>query len=168
MLLASMSHAAPDRDAAQARADRQFFWKVFRTRPARLDGPLREENISDIEVREIEAVMREHFPGAIINIAGVVVGCPCADGPACDSQVWVVAHKANRNDGLMLSRIDNSWAIGPLQQWWMRYDRIRSLMRAALASGDPDRLEIYSSLQERQNQLQQEFPVCVEEKKNES
>jgi hypothetical protein len=161
ILLYSISGSAQDSDRSARSAERDRIWQIYRTRPVRLDGPLREENISDEEVRKIEAVMKEQFPGAIVNIGGVTAGCPCEDGVSCDSQVWVVAHLANRSNGLMLSRIGDHWTIGPLQKWWRRYDRLRSLMSAALASKATDRFETYREFQEQQNQLQREFPKCA-------
>ena len=160
ILLYSISSSAQDNDRSARSAERDRIWQIYRTRPVRLDGPLREENISDEEVREIEAVMNEQFPGAIVNIGGVTAGCPCEDGGSCDSQVWVVAHRADRSNGLMLSRIGDHWTIGPLQKWWRRYDRLRSLISAAMASGAPDLFETFRELQEQQNQLQREFPKC--------
>jgi hypothetical protein len=145
------------RAAAKPRLTRSQLW---RTRPARLEGPLRVENISDEEVREIQGVMREHFPGAIVNIGGVTTGCPCGDGAGCESQVWVVAHQVSRSDGLMLSRIDDQWVIGPLQQWWRRYDQLSSLRIEALGSGEPDRLETARNFLQQRNQLEDEFPAC--------
>lgn len=145
---------------AERKAERKRLQRIHRSRPVRLDEPLREVNISDEEVREIEAVMSKYFPGAIVNIAGVTVGCSCEDRPGCVSQVWVVAHRANRSNGLMLSQIYGNWMIGPVQKWWLRYDRLRSQMNAALASGEPNRFEAYRKLQEQQNQLHREFPSC--------
>lgn len=92
--------------------------------PLRRDGPLRETNISDLEVREIQAIAATVSPGAIVNISGVVTGCPCEDGPACTDQVWIVAHRANQSRGLQLSKIDDHWAIGAVQQWWLDWDSL--------------------------------------------
>jgi hypothetical protein len=163
LLLSAPDLPAADDKALNARAERQRMLSVLRSRPKRVDGPLREENISDREVLEIEAVMAEKFPGSIVNISGVVDGCPCADGVLCDSQVWVVAHQVSRNNGLMLSRIGANWRVGPLQQWWIRYDRIRSLINKALASNEADRFERVRDLQEQQNLLQESFPSCEPE-----
>ena len=160
ILLCSISNSAQDSNKSAGSTAYFRFQQIYRTRPVRLDGPLREENISDEEVREIEAVMIEHFPGTIVNIGGVTGGCPCEDGLSCNSQVWVVAHRADRSNGLMLSKIADHWTIGPLQKWWFRSDRLWSLMRTARQKKAPDYLETYRKLQEQQNQLQQEFPSC--------
>jgi hypothetical protein len=54
-----------------------------RIQPARRDGPLRAVDVSDDEVREMQAVALQVQPDSILNISGVVTGCPCEDGPAC-------------------------------------------------------------------------------------
>jgi hypothetical protein len=160
VLLYSTPSFSQDNDLTAKVVERDRIRQIYRTRPVRLDEPLREENISDEEIREIESVMSEQFPGAIVNIGGVTSGCPCEDSAGCDSQVWVVAHRANRSNGLMLSRIADHWTIGPLQEWWRRYDRLRSLMISALANKAVDRFETYREFQEQLIQLQQEFPTC--------
>ena len=137
--------------------------KIHSTRPVRLDGPLRIENISDIEVRQIESVMQERFPGAIVNIGGVTSGCPCEDGDSCDAQVWVVASYLNRSNGLMLSNIDDEWRIGPLQGWWLRYDSLRALFWAAYREKTPKDADFWRQFEEREKQLQLEFPFCPSE-----
>jgi hypothetical protein len=160
VLLCSAASTASADEKADWAAARERTNQVIRSRPARLEGPLRVDNISDEEVRELEAVMDEHFPGAIVNIGGVTAGCPCEDGTSCDSQVWVVTHLAGESNGLMLSQIGDRWAIRPLQQWWLRRDHLYSLMRAALDSNATNRYETYRRFQEQQNQLQREFPFC--------
>jgi hypothetical protein len=92
--------------------------RIIQTRPARRDGPLRKANLSDDEAREIQSVMSPIYPGAILNISGVVTGCPCEEGPGCSDQVWVVPENDLRNDGVSLSLISGRWTVGPIQKWW--------------------------------------------------
>ena len=96
-----------------------------RQRPTRREGPLRELNISDMEIREIQRQVERIFPGTLLNISGVTTGCPCENGPLCSDQVWVVAHQVRSTKGLMLSRIEGHWTIGALEQWWLDYDELR-------------------------------------------
>ena len=98
--------------------------RAARTRPARRDGPLRELNVSDEEVREMQAVTARIAPGFILNISGVVTGCPCDDGPTCSDQVWIVAYRPEQTRGLLLSRIDGHWTLGPVQQWWLDWQNL--------------------------------------------
>jgi len=73
------------------------------TRSYRPKAPLREINISDEEVRQIEAVVRELIPGAIVTISGVAQGCPCEDGPGCSAQVWTAVYSSERTSSLLES-----------------------------------------------------------------
>jgi hypothetical protein len=139
---------------------RERFDYIAKTRPRRMDEPLREDNISDEEVREIEAATIEYFPGALVNISGVTAGCPCQDGPACDSQVWVVAYRDDRSDGLLLSRIEGVWIIGPVQRWWHQYEKLEHQMLMILRSGETKRFSQYRDLQQAQNDMQESFPLC--------
>jgi hypothetical protein len=71
------------------------------------------------------------LPGAIVNIGAVTVGCPCEDGAGSADQVWIVAQRADRSDGLLLSRIKNRWVIGPVQRWWLAYAAFERDSRAS-------------------------------------
>jgi len=93
--------------------------RISRTRPTRRDAPLRRANLTDDEAREIQAVMSPIYPGAILNISGVVTGCPCEEGSSCSDQVWVVPQNELKTDGTLLSRIDSRWTVGPIQKWWL-------------------------------------------------
>ena len=120
-------------------------------RPRRRDTPLRELNITDNEVREIEAIARRELVSSMLNISPVVAGCPCEDGPLCTDQVYVVATAANATLGLQLSRVRNAWVVGPVQQWWRRNDAL------ARRSAKMEFREAFDA----QNALLLEFPMCV-------
>ena len=149
-----------DEKKASWKADRMRMSHIYTTRPRRVDVPLRAENISDEEVREIQAVTATVYPGALANIAGVVDGCPCEEGPLCTSQVWVVAYKDSQYDGLMLSRVDKTWTVGQVQSWWLKYDSLRKRISDVWSSKAPDARDRYRKLLDDQYRLQQEFPVC--------
>ena len=125
-------------EAAKAKRDynqllsRLYSGKFFPAAPRRVDFPMRESNISDVEVKEIQGLVAEIYPGAILNIGSVVSECRCADGPACSAQVWVVAYGLGRSHGMMLSEIDNEWQIGPVQSWWIEYEDLVDRMRQIL------------------------------------
>ncbi len=143
-------------------AKREHVTYIYSTRPRRLDEPLRETNISDEEVREVQAVTEQEYPGAIANISGVVDRCPCEDGPQCDSQVWILAYRDGDYNGLLLSRIDGKWIVGPIQEWWQQHDIIRGKIRDVLASKTPDRHETYMKLLENLSAHQDAFPSCTQ------
>ena len=130
------------------------FYKRLGAPPARRLGPLRDTNISDEEVREVEAVVRQTIPGAIVDIEGVVTGCDCGDGPACSEQVWIVAYRPERSRGLQLSRIGGHWTIGPVQQWWLDYDALNAAAR---------RFPTVSAYQAALNDMLERFPACENE-----
>jgi hypothetical protein len=123
-------------------------------RPIRRESPVRTENIRDQEVREIQSVMSQLQPGALVNIGTVVTGCPCEDGPSCTDQVWVVAYRPDESVGLVLSRIDGRWGIGPLQQWWLDSDDLEARRKSFRSYGD------YIVAQEA---LAKRHPKCVVE-----
>lgn len=126
--------------------------RIRATRPGRRETPVRPGSIHEEEVREIQRVTSEIWPGASIRISTVVVGCPCEEGPSCSAQVWVVRHRPAKAKGLLLSRIDGHWAIGPVQHWWFDYEHLqarRPLFHSRWAYWDAERA-FYES-----------FPVCA-------
>jgi len=125
-------------------------WQIV---PKRRDEPLRYLNISDYEVREIQLVAEKYLPKVLLNISPVVTGCPCEEGPQCTDQVYIVAETAQSSKGLQLSRVRNSWVVGTVQQWFLRYDELRSR---------EDKMG-YLNFMRARNELYRDFPVCVGE-----
>ena len=123
-------------------------------RPQRRDSPLRYLNVSDNEVREIQAAASEIVGDVVVTISGVVTGCPCEDGPQCTDQVWVLAHRPNDTIGLLLSNVSGHWLIGTVQRWWLRYDKLEVESRNAKSYGARDSVEV------TQDKLIDEFPTC--------
>lgn len=142
--------AAPTNFEAWA-ARMRAFDRAYSLRPGRRDGPLRYQNISDEEVREIQAAAAEVVPKALVNISGVTTGCPCEDGPQCSDQVWIVAYRPDRSFGLLLSKVNKHWVIGPVQRWWLRYDSLRSRERNPAS---------YAAYLEAERRLIEGFPAC--------
>jgi hypothetical protein len=142
------------RAASRARAEKLLAIekRMYETYPQRRDSPLRADNIRDAEVREIRAVAAEMLPNAIVNISGVVTGCPCEEGPACSAQVWILANKQNESYGLLLSKIDSHWKVGVIQHWWLQYDGL-------LARREKFRSE--SAYWKAEEILKEKFPVCL-------
>jgi hypothetical protein len=98
-------------------------------KPRRRDFPLREMNLSDIEVREIQQEIRDLVPPEFMNISPVVTGCDCEEGPDCDAQVFVIALNGGEHSGVQLSRISKAWRIGAIQKWWLEYDALQPQLR---------------------------------------
>jgi hypothetical protein len=128
-----------------------LLWTRQHPPPTRRDGPLRRNNISDEEVRQVQAITGQVMPGAIVHISGVVVSCPCADGSGCTDQVWIVAYRPERSRGLQLSKIGGYWTIGPVQQWWLDYEDLQASYK---------RFTSYTAFSNAQEDLLERFPVC--------
>ncbi len=121
--------------------------------PRRRDEPLRELNISDYEVREIQYMLREYLPKVIVNIGPVVTGCPCEEGRGCTEQVYVQANTATGSVGMLLSRVQKRWDLSRSEKWWMRW---RSLQ------AEEHKLD-YLDFRQRAWELVRDFPVCTPE-----
>jgi len=140
LLIPLASTAAQPVGAAQASQPatrhRSALWEYFHrldwteerieaNRPAYRDKPPRETNISDDEVREIQAVMAPFHSAGMVSIGTVVTGCTCEEGAECTDQVWVTVPASPVPRGYLLSRINNLWTIGVGQRWWLDYDQFR-------------------------------------------
>jgi hypothetical protein len=129
-------------------------YRAWEVRPRRRDTPLRELNISDNEIREIEALTSRLMRDSMVNISPVVGDCPCEEGPMCTAQVYVVATTAGKTLEVQYSRIRNAWQIGPVQAWWTR----KASLEERLKRGEfPDFREYLRA----QDELLEEFPMCV-------
>jgi hypothetical protein len=128
--------------------DSEHYGIRIRPAPLRRNGPLREANLSDQEIGEIQAAALDVFPGSLLNISGAVSGCPCEEGAGCSDQVWVVVHRAGQTQGLELSRIDGHWLVGRVQQWWLSFEQVQRIRAPETRS---------KALQA----LNDSFPVCA-------
>ncbi len=179
LALAAVAHAqAPSQAPSQASAKRLTFQEVrqimedreywrqqddrydfIRMRanalyPERRDTPLRDLNISDDEIREVEGIARKYLPQSFVNISPVVGECPCEEGPTCTAQVYVVATTPASSRGLQLSRLNDRWNVSRVQQWWHRREAI-------VAQNTGDALRDHYLYNKAVNELYEEFPLCV-------
>jgi hypothetical protein len=129
----------------------RIFERAEEIRPARRDTPMRELNISDNEVREIQVVAEQFLPRALVNISTVVSDCPCEEGPQCTDQVFILANRSATTLGLQMSRVKNAWTVGAVQRWWLEYE--------ALQKREPD-ME-WREYEDALTQLAKKFPQCV-------
>jgi hypothetical protein len=157
MLIAAVtpvqSHEDSQGAAYRAKQDKLYTIRrrIEKVVPSRRESPMRSENIRDDEVREIQQVLAQVRPGAIVNIGTVVSGCPCEDGSSCSDQVWVVAHNPGTSVGLLLSRIDHHWTVGPVQQWWLDQEDL---------SAHRDDYKSAEAFWAAQEALTERFPMC--------
>lgn len=147
---------AEDQEYWQSQRDRyqQIALRARELYPQRRDIPLRELNISDDEIREVEFIARRFLPRAYVNISPVVTECPCEEGPTCTAQVYVIATGNGKTRGLQLSRLNDRWIVGMVQQWWIRFE---ALVRPR--TGNPF-LDSYL-FDKARNELYEEFPRCT-------
>jgi hypothetical protein len=122
--------------------------------PGRRDTPLRDLNITDGEVREVQTIAARYLPKTLVNISPVVGECPCEEGPACSAQVYVIATENDQTSGLQLSRMKESWDVGVVQRWWLKYSAIRRQKTGSTFLDD------YLAQKARHEMLDQ-FPQCA-------
>jgi hypothetical protein len=137
--------------AAEMLRVEQIERRAFELQPRRVDTPMREINLSDGEVREIEALAGKYALNSMLNISPVIAGCACEEGPLCTDQLYVVATTPHETVGLQLSRVRNAWIVGPVQQWWLQFDKLR----ARKATMDWPRYA------DAKNRMLLEFPMCA-------
>lgn len=151
-----MRQILEDREYWRQQDDRYDFIKM-RARalyPDRRDTPLRDLNISDNEIREVEALVQKYLPQSLVNISPVVGECPCEEGPTCTAQVYVVATTRASSRGLQLSRLNDRWNVSRLQQWWHR--------REAIIRQNTGNSLLDDYLYDKAvNELYEEFPLCA-------
>jgi hypothetical protein len=143
------------RAAYRAKMERIFAIdrRITQTQPMRREYPARAENIRDEEVGEIQGVALQAMPGAIVNIATVVTGCPCEEGASCTDQVWIVAYQPQKTLGILLSKIASHWQVGAVQHWWFEYENLQ-LQRGSFRS--------LSDFYAARDELTEKFPTCKE------
>jgi hypothetical protein len=150
----AQSTAEERRAAERAKDERR--WAIEKrmgeTYPQRRDNPLRAENIRDAEVREIQVAAAKVLPKAIVNISGVVTGCPCEEGPTCSDQVWILATSQNKTYGLLLSKVNGHWTIGVIQHWWLQHEALVARR---------EKFTSYWVYQEALDTLKEKFPACL-------
>lgn len=131
-------------------------FRAWKLQPARRDTPLRELNISDDEIREVETIAQSYLPRSMVNISPVVTDCPCEEGPTCTAQVYVIAQTKDKTRGLQLSRMNDRWGVSLVQQWYLR--------REALVDSHTGNSFLDDYLDQKAlNELYEEFPVCAGE-----
>jgi hypothetical protein len=144
---------AETRAEKKAKAEHRRY--IASTRPKRNEAYLRTANITDGEVKELQAAARSVLPESIVNIGGVTSDCPCEDGPGCSAQVWVVAYDPKETVGLMFTRSDGHWGIGPVQAWWLRHDALQKQRPSWRNKAE------YLAWAERLEALDATFPACA-------
>lgn len=118
-LLASWSVAQSDPRAVDRQIDAKLTSRYQNARS--LNRSMRDENIRDEEVKELQIVIATLDKGSITSIGPVIAGCHCEEGPACTAEVTVALHKPGQSVGMNFSRIEGKWQLGLLQKWDLKY-----------------------------------------------
>ena len=95
---------------------------------------LRSDNISDAEVRQIQAVVRSLGYDKIRYIGPVTSGCECTEGDSCDAQVVV----ATEDDIYDFSKINAKWQVGNYEKWKRDFDALNKKYRMAATESEHD------------------------------
>jgi hypothetical protein len=148
---AAPKYLPPRPSSDEYRKLRELESRARELEPRRRDTPLRELNLSDNEVREIQGVASRYAMNSMLNSSPVTTGCACEVGPLCTALVYVVATTPDKTVGLQLSRVRNAWIVGPVQTWWFRF---AALHRRMAKMDAPDFFQARDS-------LLHEFPMCV-------
>jgi hypothetical protein len=130
-------------------------WKrALELSPGRRETPLRDLNISDSEVREVQVIAARFLPKALVNISPVVTECPCEEGPNCTAQVYVLATGKGQTSGLQMSRTKEVWDVSVVQKWWLKRNAIQRQNTGNTFLDD------YLA-QKAHNEMLDEFPMCA-------
>jgi hypothetical protein len=121
MFLSCATALAQSATDVQRCQDSELYRHIRTTDPSRPNRPLRRDNISDDEVREVQRAALEVYPDFIVSISGVTDGCDCEDGSNCTAQVWLALYRENQTRSLVLSKTNGQWKIGAVQSWLLQY-----------------------------------------------
>ena len=133
----------------------EWFRHIRTSDPSRPTGPLRQDNVTDEEVSEIQRSALEAYPDAIVSISGVTRGCGCEEGSKCTEQVWLALNRDASTWSLVLSKIDKHWKVGAVQSWWLRYSA-HQRANPQLFVRNPRQ----AAWEEENQQLLNKFPAC--------
>jgi hypothetical protein len=107
---------------AQVCEDFSQYRYIRTSQPSPPNGSVRQDNITDEEVREVQHAAREIYPDTVVIIGAVMEGCDCEDGGSCTAQVGITLNRENyQTRTLVLSRISGHWKVGAVQSWSIQY-----------------------------------------------
>ena len=124
-----------------------------------VSAALREDNITDQEVREIQAQVDRYFPGIIVMIDGVQAPCDCREGSGCTAQVNLASGSANQPVLMRLSRINGEWVPGVVWRWAQEWKELRQQL-AELQSEGSSSDELRRQAEQLVSAHRSRVPVC--------
>lgn len=93
-------------------------------------GKLRDENITDQEVREIQSLVQSFTYGEINYIGGVLDSCHCTEGPECTATLDIAVVSDLGTKQYELSLQSKKWELGKTQRWLLEYEKLMSMLMA--------------------------------------
>lgn len=157
LLLSGFSGVAWSDQGSFSKFAKRFYSYSAPRKPVLESGPLRYENITDNEVREIRKQLDDEAPGDIVSISGVVAACGCEELPACTSQVAVDLKTGDKPRRIILSQVNGKWELGRLQAWWLRLESYASTcQRSGLAA----KAELDEGCERQRRGLEESTPRC--------
>jgi hypothetical protein len=106
--------------------DSDWYREIPSSEPYLSNRPMRRQNISDEEVREVQDAALQVYPDFIVVISGVTDGCACEEDGQCSAQVGLALNRNDVTRSLVLSRIDGHWKVGAVQSWWLKFREFES------------------------------------------
>jgi len=95
---------------------------------------IRDENITDEEVLQIESAVASFAKGQI-NYIGIVNGyCSCMDGPDCKATVDLTVKNQLETKLYELSQIKGTWQVGPRLKIRLEVKKLKALIKNARES----------------------------------
>ena len=153
ILLWPGGNAYPADDPSGA-GDSDWYREIPSSEPYLPNRPMRRENISDEEVREVQEAALQVYPDFIVVISGVTDGCACEEGRQCSAQVGLALNRDNVTRSLVLSRMDGHWKVGAVQSWWLKF---REFERTHPRPTNWDALQNWERARQA---LLKQFPAC--------
>jgi hypothetical protein len=134
--------------------DSDWYREIPSGEPYLSNRPMRRENISDEEVREVQDAALQVYPDFIVVISGVTDGCACEEGGQCSAQVGLALNRNDVTRGLVLSRIDGHWKVGAVQSWWLKFREFES------AHPRPTNWDALQDWERARQTLLKSYPAC--------
>jgi hypothetical protein len=141
-------------DEPQRSDDSDWYREIPSSEPYLALRPMRRENISDEEVREVQDAALQVYPDFIVVISGVTDGCACEEGGQCSAQVGLALNRNNLTRSLVLSKIDGHWKVGAVQSWWLKFREFET------AHPRPTKWDALQDWERARQVLLKSYPAC--------
>jgi len=114
---------------------------------------IRDKNISDEEVHQIEVAVFAFSKGDINYIGVVKDYCSCMDGPECKATVDITVKNSLNTNLYELSQIKGVWQVGPRLHYALEYKKLKK--QIGVAKRENDEKSLANLLSERKLLVEQ-------------